>query len=93
MCDWRLTGSPAAWAVDTIKEPSDVAQGGSDLSTHTQRNALLRSVLWFAKFHKSCSQISQAEHPVVFHSPSTRGDVRLLWPRKFKMISEDARSM
>lgn len=27
MADWRLTDSPAGCVVDTIKEPSDVAEG------------------------------------------------------------------
>ena len=56
MCvaDWHLTDSPAGCVVDTIKEPSDVAEGDLTSSPPTHRAALPCSL--------SCGQKSFTNH-------------------------------
>lgn len=88
--EWCLTDSPAGCVVDTIKEPSNAAQGGSDFSTHTWCNCSL-----------SCGQKSFTNHVnkypwlciAWFFTPSTSSRVLFLWPLTFKMISVDAGTM
>lgn len=94
VADGHLTDSPAGCVVDTIKEPSNVAEGDltSSPPTYTaQLSASVYSVVW------KVSQIMLTNIPdwasCGFSLLSTRSCTRLLWPQRFNIISEDARSM